>query len=315
MDWIKRNLFFFAGTVVAMGLLAAAGIYGFGSWQRNETALNALNEAYKTLQTLNNENPSPGNDKVDNIQAARKQEQQLREWIQQTKQYFQPILPIPNPTNGVVTGEAFATALRRTVDQLQRDAEGTSVTLPPQYNFSFEAERSLVKFAPGGLDSLAQQLGGVKEVCEILFSAKINSLDDLRRVRVSDDDARGSQSDYLDGAVVTNSLAVFTPYEVTFRCFSQDLANVLSGFASSSHGFIVKDINVRVAEATTTTPSTSPLDERRPGNPVSLYAQPAQPAYQPPSAPVGRGGLQTVLKEQLLSVTMKIVVVKLLPGI
>lgn len=315
MDWIKRNLFFFAGTVVAMGLLAAAGIYGLGSWQRNETTSNALSEAYKTLQTLNNENPSPGNDKVNNIQAAHKQEQQLREWIQQTKQYFQPILPIPNPTNGVVTSEAFATALRRTVDQLQRDADGTSVMLPPQYNFSFEAERSLVKFTPGGLDSLAQQLGGVKEVCEILFSSKINSLDGLRRVRVSDDDARGSQSDYLDGAVITNNLAVFTPYEVTFRCFSQDLANVLSGFASSSHGFIVKDINVRVGEATTAVSSTSPLDERRPGNPVSMRTQPAQPAYQPPSVPVGRGGLQTVLKEQLLSVTMKIVAVKLLPGI
>jgi hypothetical protein len=314
MDWIKRNLFFFIGTVVAMGLLAAAGVYGLGSWQRNETAVNSLNEAYKTLQTLNNENPSPGNDKVDNIKAAHEQERQLREWIQETKQYFQPITPIPNPTNGVVTSEAFAAALRRTVDQLQREADGDSVTLPPQYNFSFEAERSLVKFAPGGLDLLAQQLGGVREVCEALFSAKINSLDGLRRVRVSDDDARGSQSDYLDGAVVTNNLATFTPYEVTFRCFSQDLANALSGFASSSHGFIVKDISVRMAEATTT-PSTSPLGERTPGNPMSLYAQPPQPTHQPPSAPVSRGGLQTVLKEQLLSVTMNIVVVKLLPEI
>jgi HAMP domain-containing protein len=315
MDWIKRNLFFFIGTVVAMGLLAAAGIYGFGSWQRNETALNALHAAYKTLQTLNNENPSPGNDRVNNIQAAREQERQLREWIQQTKQHFQPISPIPNPTNGVVTSEAFAAALRRMVDQLQREADGASVTLPPQYNFSFEAERSLVKFTPDGLPSLAQQLGGVKEICETLFSAKINSLDGLRRVSVSDDDARGSQSDYLDGAVLTNNLAIFTPYEVTFRCFSQDLANALSGFASSSRGFIVKDISVRVAEATTTTLSTSPLGERMPGNPMPPYAQPTQPAYQPPSAPVGRDGLQTMLKEQLLSVTMKIVVVKLLPEI
>jgi hypothetical protein len=52
-----------------------------------------------------------------------------------------------------------------------------------------------------------------------------------------------------------------------------------------------------------------------PRNPMPLYAQPAQPTYPPPSTPVGRGGLQTVLKEQLLSVTMEIVVVKLLPEI
>ena len=308
MDWIKRNLFFFIGTVVAMGLLAAAGIYGFGSWQRNETASNSLTEAYKTLQTLNNKNPSPGNDKVDNIKAAREQERQLREWIQQTKQYFQPIPPIPNPANGVVTSEALAAALRRTLEQLQREADGASVTLPPQYNFSFEAERSLVKFAPDGLPLLAQQLGGVKEVCEALFSAKINSLDGLRRVRVSDDDARGSQSDYLDGEIITNNLAVLTPYEVTFRCFSQDLANVLSGFSSSPHGFIITDIKVQLAAATTAAI----------GSPVggeTMANQPYQPAYQPPSAPVDRGGLQTVLKEQLLSVTMKIEVVKLLPEI
>ena len=315
MDWIKRNLFFFIGAVTAIGLLATAGVYEFKNWQQNNASLNALNEAYTTLQTLNNENPSPGNDTVNNIQTTREEEQQLREWIQQARRYFQPIPSIPDPTNGVVTGEAFAAALRRMVDQLQHDAENASVTVPPQYNFSFEAERSLVKFTPDGLPLLAQQLGGVKEICETLFSAKINSLDGLRRVCVSDDDTRGSQSDYLDGSVVTNNLAIFTPYEVTFRCFSQDLANVLSGFASSSHGFIVKDISVRVAEATTTTPSTSPLGERMPGNPASLYPQPTQPTYPPPSAPVGRGGLQTVLNEQLLSVTMKIVAVKLSPEI
>lgn len=330
MDWIKRNLFFFIGAVVAVGLMAWAGVYGLGSWHQNETALNSLNEAYKTLQTLNNENPSPGNDKVDNIQTAREQERQLRGWIQQTKQYFQPISPIPNPTNGVVTSETFAAALRRMVDQLQHDADNASVKAPAQYNFSFEAERSLVKFEPDGIPSLAQQLGGIKEICEILFSARINSLDGLRRVRVSEDDARGSQSDYLDGKIITNNLAVFTPYEVTFRCFSQDLANVFSGFSSSPHGFIVTDITVQSATAATATSAapTSSVGRGRGrgrgggGDQPVQPVQPAQPAYQPspasvqsPPAPVGQDGLQTVLKEQLLSVTMKITVVKLSPGI
>ena len=314
MNWIKRNLAFFIGTALAVGLLAVAGIYGFGNWQRNETALNALNEAYKTLQTLNNENPSPGNDKVNNIQTAREQERQLRDWIQQAKQYFQPIPPIPNPTNGVVTSEAFAAALRRTIDQLQHEADSASVTLPPQYGFSFEAERTLVKFAPGSLGPLAEQLGEVKTISEILYAAKINSLDGLRRVPVSDDDARGPQSDYLNESTVSNNLAIFTPYEVTFRCFSQDLANALSVCAASPHGFVVKDISVQTM-TTATAPSTSPLGGGVPGNQLSPYTPPNQPAYQLPSAPVSRGGLQTVLDEQILSITMKIEVVKLLPEI
>jgi hypothetical protein len=314
MTWIKRNLFFFIGTALAAGLLALAGVYGFGNWQRNGMALNALNEAYTTLETLNNENPSPGNDKVNNIQTAREQERQLRDWIQQAKQYFQPIPPIPNPTNGVVTSEAFAAALRRTIDQLQHEADSTSVTLPPQYGFSFEAERTLVKFAPGSLEPLAGQLGEVKTISEILYAAKINSLDGLRRVRVSDDDARGPQSDYLDESAVSNNLAVFTPYEVTFRCFSQDLANVLSVFASSPYEFVVKDVSVQTM-MTTAAPSASPPGGGAMGNQPSLPAPPAQPAYQPPAAPIGRGGLQTVLDEHILSITMKIEVVKLPPGI
>ena len=72
--------------------------------------------------------------------------------------------PIPNPANGVVTSEAFAAALRRTIDQLQHEADSASVTLPPQYGFSFEAERTLVKFAPGSLEPLAEQLGEVKTI-------------------------------------------------------------------------------------------------------------------------------------------------------
>jgi hypothetical protein len=309
MAWIKRNLIFFIGITLALGLLAAAGVYGFGSWQRNDAALNALHEAYATLQQLNIQNPSPGNDKVNNIQTAREQERELRAWIQQARQYLQSIPPIPDSTNGVVTSEAFAAALRRTIDQLQHEADIASVTLPPQYGFSFEAERSLVKFAPDSLGVLSRQLGKVKTISEILYAAKINSLDGFRRVHVSEDDVHGPQSDYLNESVVSNNLAIFTPYEVTFRCFSQDLANMLSIFASSPHGFVVRDIRVQVVSATTAASSSSSAGGEMVGN------QPPPSPSQHSSLPAGQGKLQTFLDEQLLSVTMKIEVVELLPGI
>jgi len=53
----------------------------------------------------------------------------------------------------------------------------------------------------------------------ILYTAKINSLDGIRRVRVSDDDTGGPQSDFIDQTAVTNGLAIFEPYEVTFSLF------------------------------------------------------------------------------------------------
>lgn len=308
MVWIKRNLFFVIVAILAVGLLAAAGFYGFKNWHKNATEMETLNEAYDTLQKLHTENPSPGNEKVNNIETARQQEKRVHAWIQQAQNYFQPISPIPNSSDGEVTSEAFAAALRRMIDQLQHEAQDASVLLPPQYNFSFEAERSLVKFAPGSLDPLSVQLGEVKTICEVLYAAKINSLDNLRRARVSDDDAGGTQSDYLDDSSSSNNIEMFTPYAITFRCFSQDLAKVLSNFASSPNGFIVKGINVQ--------PSAASAASASPENPpagYNNYAPMMAQSQQPPPVSVDRNGLQTVLNEQLLTVTMDIEIVKLLP--
>lgn len=336
MAWIKRNLFFVIGGILALGLLGAAGFYNYKGWSHNSAAFDKLNEIYGTLRNLTGQKPSPGNEKVDNIAAAREQERQIRDWIRQAAGYFQPIAPIPNTGNNAVSSEAFAAALRRTIDQLQHEADAASVTLPPKYNFSFEAQRSLVKFS-GSLGALAAQFGEVKTISEILFAARVNSLDGIQRVRVSDDDANGPQADYFDDHSVTNNLAVLTPYQITFRSFSPEVGEVLAGLASSPHGFIVKSINVQPAGAAAATapetavlmPAVPMLAEPMPAEPMlaqsylppGLRARPAIPPTAPPAAPPptlptrvpGRGGLQTVLNEQLLRVTLVVEVVKLLP--
>ena len=338
MAWIKRNLFFVIGGILALGLLGAAGFYNYKGWSHNSAAFDKLNQIYGTLRNLTGQKPSPGNEKVDNIKAAKEQEAQIRDWIRQAAHYFQPIAPIPNTGNNAVSSEAFAGALRRTIDQLQREADAASVTLPPKYNFSFEAQRSRVNFSSGSLGALAAQFGEVRTIAEILFAAKVNSLDGIQRVRVSDDDANGPQADYFDGHSVTNNLAVLTPYQITFRSFSPEIAQVLAGFASSPHGFIVKSISVQPAgAAAATAPGTAATETAavpmlaatetaepmlaQPYLPPGLRARPAAPPAAPPTAPSapvptvtpGRGGLQTVLNEQLLRVTLVVEVVKLLP--
>lgn len=299
MAWIKRNLFFVIGGVVALLLLGAAGFYSFQNWSRNQAALDKLNETYNTLRSLNEQKPSPGNDKIDNIKIAREQQVQVREWLTNINDNFKAIAPVPEPVNGVVSGEAFAAALHRTIDQLNRDAAAASVLLPPRYSFSFEAERPLVRFAAGSPDELARKLGEVKTIAGILFAAKVNALDGIQRPRVSDDDNAGPQMDYEVESSVTNDLAVITPYTVTFRSFSHELAQVIAGFAASPHGFIINAINVEPASGFV---PPSPDGSIPPG------------AMPPPATPLpGRGGLQTVLNEQLLRVTMQVQVVKLLP--
>ena len=304
MAWIKRNLFFVVGGILAIGLLGAAGYYNYKGWSHNTAAFDKLDEIYNTLRDLTSSTDStgkkkfsPGNDRVNNIEAAKNQERQLREWIRQADDDFQPIAPIPNTGTNAVSSEAFAAALRRTIDQIQHEADAASVTLPPQYNFSFKAQRDLVKFQPGSLGILAEQLGEVKTIAEVLFAARVNSLDGIQRVHVSDDDTTGPQADYFDGHSVTNNLAVLTPYQITFRSFSLEVGEVLADFAASSHEFIVKSVNVQPAGA-------------------FAVASPDAAAPPPVSASVvmpAKGGLQTVLNEQLLRVTLVVEVVKLLP--
>jgi len=285
MAWIKQNLLFVIGGVIALAMLAAGVFYCFNGWHRNATAINTLDGIYTALAGLNRQPISPGNDQVNNIAIARKQAQQLDQWMRTNAgKYFQPIAPVPDQP--MVSSQAFANALRQTIYDLQREAADASVALPPDFSFSFTAERTSLQFSSPR--TLAEQLGEVQTLSQIFFAAHVNSLLSLQRVRATDDDANGPQSDYLDDQPETNNLAVLTPYQVTFCGFSSEIAQVLSAFASSPHGFIVKGINVQPAETTAQTPA--------------------------PPAPLGRGGLQTVLDEQLLRVTLEVEIVKLSSG-
>ena len=91
---------------------------------------------------------------------------------------------------------------------------------------------------------MASHLGEIKAICDILFDAKVNTLDSIRREKISELNDN-YPSDYLGTQkTITNTLAELTPYEVTFKSFSAELALVLGSLAGSPNGFIVKSINV-----------------------------------------------------------------------
>jgi hypothetical protein len=317
MSWIKRNLFFVIGSAVAVALLGLAGWYLYSEWNLNNESSSKLEAAYTELSRISTKQPNPGNEKTDNIKNARDATAKVREVIGRTHGFFKPVIPIPPGAS--VSSEAFAAALRRTVDELTHSAANSSVTLQPKYDFSFAAQRPLVKFA-GSLDPLAAELGEVKAICDVLFKAKVNTLYNLRRVRVSPDDLSGPQSDYLETAPVTNDLAVLVPYEVTFYGFSAEIASVLSGFANEPHGFIVTTINVEPG-VPSSTPADAPvmtMADAAYSSPMSRYRYGNPAAYAPPPvAPVapaatGMGGSPVMLDEKQLKVTMGVSVVKLL---
>jgi hypothetical protein len=326
MGWIKRNLLFVIVGVVALLSLGGAGFFIWLGWSHNSETSTQLNEIYGKLKELADAPLKPGEGQT-NTFLAKEQERQLADWIQTSGQYFQPIQSIPPGTN--VASSAYADSLRQTIDYLQHEAEAASVTLPPKYDFSFSAQRSLLRFAPGSLDPLAQQLGEVKTIASILFAARVNALDSIQRVRVSEDDAQGLQSDYTELRPITNDLAVITPYIINFRSFTPELARVISGFSKSVNPFIVKSVLAQPASGATTPdqagvtapgypyPGAPGMDPRMAMDPRYRYAAMAAQANpeQTPAAqtPTGKGGLPTVLKEQLLHITLEVDIVKLLP--
>lgn len=256
MSWIKRNLFFVIGSLVALILMGLAGWFLFSKWSLNNEVLATLNSDYEELKRLNSAPLHPGSGSVNNIQLAKEQREQLRDYLKKIGPYFQPVPRIPDLAK--ITDRDFSAALSQTVEQLRAAATNASVALPPDsYSFSFTSQKSKISFAPGSLNRLAIQLGEIKAIAEILFDAKINALDNLRRERVSQDDSFGLQTDYLSEKTETNALAVVTPYELTFRCFSSELAAVLGGLASSSHAFLVKSLNVELAPAVAAPEPTS----------------------------------------------------------
>ena len=275
MSWIKRNLFFVIGAVVALGLIGFAGFYNFSGWKHNADESEKLRASYEELKRLNSLNPHPGRGKEDNIKLAREQQKEIRDFLAKANRRFERIPPVPD-SSGKITSEEYASALRSTIDQLLRDAANNGVTVPnigvaaeKKFTFSFSVQSQRVQFTPP-LEPLTAQLGEVKAIADVLNKAKINSLDQFRRERVSADDQSGPQTDYLDGHSQTNDLAVLSPYEITFRCFSPELASVLAGFANSPHGIVVKSINVE--------PAAVVAASDQPPLPVAVVSTPYAPA-------------------------------------
>jgi len=300
-----------------MGL---AGFYLYTGMGKNDAAFAKLNEEYQALSGLNSQNPHPGDDKTDNIKAAKEQDKQVRSFIiDKAAMVFKPIPPIPDSTN--VDNSMLATAMRRTLDQMRNDARTRGVLVTTSYSFSFTAEGNRIMFDKAGLLPLSVQLGEVKAICDVLFAARVNAIDSIRREKVSVHDVDAQQStDYLERGTVTNDIALISPYELSVRCFSSEIAAILAGFANSPNGLIVRAINVEPAASgfETVDASGNPPPSYSSYNPIAgrramLQGEgmPVPPPAAAPATPTGRGGLPTLLDEKQLKVTLLIEVVKL----
>ena len=323
MAWIKRNLFFVVGGVAALLLLGVAGFYLISNLKQDSSVTDELNQQISELRNIYN---APVHPNDDNIAAAKKDTQRVGEFLNEARKLFVPI-----PTYAKTDDKGFNNLLLNTIYELQTGASNSGVALPPDYSFTFLAQRGKLTFSAGSIEPWTAQLSEIKTLCHILYQARVNAIEGMRRVPVSADDAVGTP-DYLTAAITTNNIAISTPYEVTFRSFSAELAAVMNGILRSTNCLIVKTIAVEPSKAVGgALPGGFPTAEFNPAFPTaggrygleSRYGRPQgfpprgpllpQPQAPVPGAPSASTGPTVFLTERPLQITLLIDVVKLKP--
>lgn len=239
MEWVKKNLFFVIPLAIAVILLGVAVYKYFGIRSEDRDITMLLEERAVRLREMYEKPIFPS---AENLRAIENDQQRLLNFINQCKKYFQPV-----PELNVPNVQALKTELDKAIDKFNKAAKSAGVNIPTNnFAYSFDELVRRIDFSPFSIRPIATQISEIDKILEILFNAKINTLEFIQRARVCPEDrmATASSGFYIADGPITNSLGIIYPYRITFRCFSSELEEVLNGFARSPYGFVIKAIDV-----------------------------------------------------------------------
>ena len=316
MLWIKRNLFLAVGGLIALLLLLGGLYYLWSGIQRNNELEEKVTANQNKLNSYyNSPEPFPSRN---NIDLAKAETERLLQAAARSRKYFASV-PVEK-----VTGVAFRIYRDTTLDGLRKAAVAADTKLPNNnnYAFSFLAQNGQTQFSPGTFPLIPEQMAEVKAICETLFKSSATQIGNIRRARVSDEDAKTGGTDYLSLGIVTNTEAqvITSPYEITFYSFSGNLAQIMAALAKAPYGVVLKAIQVEGEDASKLADAGGPPVQgvagvvpprlppgRAPGGVVPAVAPP-RPGTG--AAAAGSRRAQTKLDEKPFKVTMLLYVVK-----
>ncbi len=243
MEWIKKNMVFVVSCAVALVAIGAAGYYLSVQMAKYNAAGTDLASIDTAIGGLVTKNPHPGAGNVDNIKAAKDDIQRLEQFKKDLTGTFKS-----TPLGGV-TEQAFKAELAETLAYIQKEGKRAGLTTHSNFALSFTAQKVSFRFASNSLPALRVQLADLREVTRILVDARVNTIEAYRRVAVSADDAgqNALEEDYIKNLKITTNEftgAIMHPYEVVFRCFSEELGNVLEEISHSPYSIILKTVSV-----------------------------------------------------------------------
>ena len=177
MRWLTRNLFVVAVVLAALVLAAGGLLYMGRAYAKNEDLTTQLGAARQELNRLTSEvRPSPT---LENVRQARTDVKKAQEYSAQCRRFFTPTPYQP------MTSQTFRSMLETNIAELQRLALASRVEIPTNYTFSFEPEIKPMTYEPASIRPLAEQVTEVAEICRALFTARVQRLEQIRRVAVS----------------------------------------------------------------------------------------------------------------------------------
>lgn len=286
MVWLKRNLFLILFVVGTLAMTGLAVFFLLNRIQADKAATDELKKASADLEKLVRESPYPSDENIKNAKDSAKRLTDLAKEVT-------PMLTVPRETAS--DNITFKSLLENTIAELDAQAEELGIDLPSKSSFTFTVQRAMVKFPTNSIGPLTTQLKEIREICRIMFDAKVHSLSALRRVRAYASEAV-SGNDYIAGKITVETAAnvSITPYEVEFKGFSSELTSVLEGFQRSPIFFVVK--TVRVSSL-----ATGILGARQPGN-MLQRAEPAARGTQTAAGGAQTGGAQAGAASPLVTV-------------
>ena len=305
--------------------------------QADQAATDAFDTQLNALKAVQNAAPFPSQQNLDAIRA---EAQKAKSVADEAKQMFPPFKKFKP-----FTDQEFKRYIDTSLDEMQSSAKRYGVELPLNYYFTFGALNKLMEFDPAFTPLWVQQMEEVKNLVRILIEARVNQIVQIRRVAISDDENQSTPYDFMNGLeIITNKSVIRVPFELTFNCFSGELAGVLDGFAKSASCVLIKNLQVEpsgieavpFAEATAEAPILGRTPEPAPSTDFESHAPPKSaeqrfferygmrrrpttaPPPPPPKAVVApkaqpQAKPVTVLTESPLRVTLFVEVIKLEP--
>jgi hypothetical protein len=267
---------------VALGVTGYCGYLLYSVLNENAEASEKYNSSKSSLDGLLHQTPFPS---PENIKSAEADASRLRNFLAEFRKPFAPFPP-PPPAEGT---QGFNTYLTKTIALFGTEATNAGVGIDPGYAFSFSQQLPKLTHPLDAIPNWMQELEEIRAILHILYTAKINYLERIRRVSANADDVGGD--DYIQFTNTTTAWGTVSPYLITFRAFSAEIANVLAGVAASSNCFIVKAIYVSPSRVPL--PDAAALQQMAPA-PVApvrqIFRPPPSSDFPNPSRQRGREG-------------------------